>query len=332
LRIGKDKTLVKSRLTTSLSALLLSTAIALSSVPVVAQDAGTPSAETELVSETASQLPAADLPTMNEQGHSFEVSSTFTGSFADVPAEAPVYSMQAPTYSAVQVQEIATELGIEGELQDLGNDTYSVEGDTGSLYATPGRLQFISSEAEPEGDLPSDEQAIASAREWLRVHNLLPANVGEGTILARTENPGRLIVGFQPVSPAPLISATPNVSATVGAEGFILESTNSWAEIKAGETYQLRGAEAAWADVESRRAWIDATLPTDQFPPNTVIGGSVEYTGISIAYTTSGIPGQEQFLQPVYVFSGQLKPDGSDQSFQVKTYVPALINSNQPVG
>jgi hypothetical protein len=325
---------VKTRLLSSVTSASLGAMIALSAVvaPIAAQDTTTPSADTELVTETASQLPAADLPTMNEQGHAFEVSSTFNGSFADVPVEAPVYSMQAKTYTAEEVQDIASRLGLEGEIQDLGNDTYSVEGETGSLYATPGRLQFISSESEPEGELPSDEQAIASAREWLRVRNLLPANVGEGTILARVENPGRLIVGFQPVSPAPLISASPNVTATVGADGFVLEATYAWAELVAGETYQLRGAESAWAEVESRRAWIDATLPTDQFAPNTVIGGSVEYTQISIAYTTSGVPGQQQYLQPVYVFSGEMAPDGSDQRFPVKAYVPALINSNQPVG
>lgn len=314
------------------AAILISAAIALSAaVPLAAQE-GTPPAETELVSETASQLPAADLPTMNEQGHTFEVSSTFSGTFGDVPVEAPVYSMTAPTYTREQVQQTASNLGLEGEIQDLGDDTYSVEGDPGSLYVTPGRMQFISSEDAPEGGLPDDSQAIASAREWLRVNNWLPANVGEGSVLTRVENPGRIIVGFQPVSPAPLISASPNVTVTVGPEGAVLESTNSWAELIAGDTYQLRGAEAAWAEVESRRAWLDATLPTDQFAPGSTVGGAVEYTKISIAYTTSGVPGEEQYLQPVYVFSGELVPDGTDQRFPVKAYVPALINSNQPVG
>jgi hypothetical protein len=318
--------------TNRFAVIAMSAAIAFSAaIPLAAQES-TPPADTELVTETASQLPAADLPTMNEQCHTFEVSSTFSGTFSDVAVEAPVYSMQAPTLTSEQVKETASNLGIEGEMQDLGNDTYSIEGDVGSLYVTPGRMQFISSEDAPEGDLPDDAQSIASAREWLRVNNWLPANVGEGSVLARVENPGRMIIGFQPVSPAPLISASPNITVTIGPEGAVLESTYGWADLVAGDMYQLRGAESAWAEVESRRAWLDATLPTDQFAPGTTVGGSVEFTRISLAYTTSGIPGEQQYLQPVYVFSGELVPDGTEQRYPVKAYVPALINSNQPVG
>lgn len=323
---------MKSRTTTRIASLLLSATLALSAAaPLAAQDS-TPPAQSEIVSETASQLPAADLPSMNEQGHTFEVSATFNGSFSEVPVEAPVYSMQATTYTAEDVQAAAQRVGLEGEVQTLGNDTYVVEDETGSLYVTPGRMQYISSEATPEGDLPADDQALAAAREWLRTHGLLPANVGEGSIMARVESPGRVIVNFQPVSPAPLISVTPNVTATVGPGGAILEATYNWADIVAGDVYQLRGAEAAWTDVESRRAWLDASLPTDSFEPGSTIGGSVEYTRVSIAYTTSGIPGGQQYLQPVYVFSGELTPDGSEERYPVRAFVPALINSNQPVG
>lgn len=318
--------------TSRAAALLLSATLALGAVaPIAAQDS-TPPSETELVSETASQLPPADLPSMNEQGHTFEVSSTFSGTFADVPTESPVYAMQVTTYTADDVQASAAKIGLEGEVQNLGNDTYVVEDDSGSLYVTPGRMQYISSEDAPEGDLPSDEQAVAAGREWLRTNGMLPANVGEGAIMARIEDPGRVVVSFQPLEPSPLISATPNVAATVGAGGKVIEATYNWAELVAGDVYQLRGAEAAWTEVEGRRAWIDASLPTDVFEPGTTVGGSIDYTRVSIAYTTSGIPGQQQYLQPVYVFSGELTADGSDQAFPVHAYVPALINSNQPVG
>lgn len=323
---------MNSPTTQRIASLLLSATIALSAAAPLAAQEGTPPAESEIVSETASQLPPADLPSMNEQGHTFEVSATFSGTFSEVPVEAPVYSMQATTYTAEDVQASATKVGLEGEVQTLGNDTYVVEDDSGSLYVTPGRMQYLSSEEAPEGDLPADDQAIASARDWLRTHGLLPANVNDGSIMARIESPARVIVNFQPVSPSPLISVTPNVTVTVGAEGAILEATHNWAEIVAGDLYQLRGAEAAWTEVESRRAWLDASLPTDVFEPGSTIGGSVEYTRVSIAYTTSGIPGEQQYLQPVYVFSGELVPDGSEERYPVRAFVPALINSNQPVG
>ena len=49
--------------------------------------------------------------------------------------------------------------------------------------------------------------AISTAREWLRERTLLPADVGDGKVLVRSETPKRIIVGFQPIQPSPIISA-----------------------------------------------------------------------------------------------------------------------------
>ncbi len=291
----------------------------------LAQETGSPA-------ETGAELPAADLPSMNEQGHRFELSSTFQGTFDGVPTEAPVYRMELPTYSAEQVAEMAGRLGIEGEADDLGGGSFRVESREGQLFITQGRVQYISSAPVEDGDLPDDESAIATAREWLRQHGLLPADVGEGTVLTRSESPKRIIVGFQPIQPRPLISATPMVSVSMGVNGQVTEAMNGWARLQQDVVYQLRGADFAWGEVEDRRAWVDATLPTSEFEPGSTIGGAVVYTQLSLAYTTSGIPGENQYLQPVYVFHGELTPDGTDSRYQVRAYVPALINSNQPVG
>lgn len=282
--------------------------------------------------ETGSTLPAADLPSMNQQGHRFELSSTFNGNFDGVPNEAPVYRMELLTYSSEQVQELAESLGVDGEVSDLGGDTFSVQSREGQIHVTQGRVQYMSLAAAEEGDLQGDETAISTAREWLRERGMLPGDAGEGTVLSRSDQPQRVIVGFQPVQPSPLISSTPLVSVSMGPNGQVLEATNGWARLTQDVVYQLRGADFAWQEVEERRAWIDASLPTEDFPPGTTIGGAVVYTQLSLAYTTSGIPGENQYLQPVYVFHGEFTPDGEDSRFQVKAYVAALINSNQPVG
>ena len=288
--------------------------------------------DTGAAGETGAALPAADLPTMNPQGHRFELSSTFTGNFDSVPTEAPVYRMEMVTYSAEEVQDIAGRLSIEGDVNDLGGDTFSVQSREAQIHVTQGRVQYMSLTAAEEGDLQGDDASISTAREWLRERGMLPGDVGDGTVLERSEQPPRVIVGFQPVQPRPLISATPLVTVSIGPNGQVLEATNAWARLTQDQVYQLRGADSAWQEVEERRAWVDASLPTDQFDAGASIGGAVVYTQLSLAYTTSGVPGESQYLQPVYVFHGELTPDGSESRFQVQAYVPALINSNQPVG
>lgn len=295
--------------------------------PSLAQESTPSSSESEL----SAQLPAADLPTMNEQGFVFELESTFTGSLASAPTEAPVYEMTLQRQDQASVQNIATKLGIEGEVTDQGGGSFAVEGD-GSLYVTPGLAQYISDTALPEGQLPSDEEAIAYAREWLRQTRLLPTNIGAGAIETRVESPARVIVTFKPIEPDALLSSSPGITVVMGPNGAILEASFRWAELRAGDVYQLRDPEATWLEVAERRAYLQAAVPADVFPQGSTVTGTAEYSSVALSYTTSGIPGETQYLQPVFVFTGQLSPEGSEQSYPITAYVPALVNSQEPVG
>ncbi|HWV25247.1 MAG TPA: hypothetical protein VNZ58_13750 [Thermomicrobiales bacterium] len=316
---------------TRIPALALSAMLALGlTAPVLAQDDAT--APSETTSETAAQLPAANLPSMNAQGFVFEIESDYNGTFSPLPDEAPVYTMSSPTVDEDQAKSIAEGLGIDGDVDNKGEGTFNIAGDGGSLFITPGMMQYISDMSVPEGDVPNDDQAVAFAREWLRQVKLLPANVGEGTVQTRIENPPRVVVSFQPVKPAPLLSASPNITVTMGPNGSILESTYQWADISQGDVFQLRGTDSAWDEVKGRRAYVQTELPTDTFEPGSTITGHAEYTNVSLAYTISGLPGEKQYLQPVYVFTGKLTPEGSEKSYTVTSYVPALINNQQPVG
>ncbi|HEV2072543.1 MAG TPA: hypothetical protein VGR29_02780 [Thermomicrobiales bacterium] len=322
-----------TRRSSFLSMLILSATLTLSTAaPVLAQDGSTPVPGSEISSETTSQLPAADLPTMNQQGFVFELESTYDGAFTQLPEEAPVYTMRFPQVDAERAKTLAGNLGIDGEVETEDNATFDVQDESGSLFIVPGMMQFISFAEIPQGDLPTDEQGIAFAREWLRQVNLLPADVGEGKVVTRIEDPPRIIVSFQPITPSPLLSATPNITVTLGPEGAVLESSYRWADISQSDLYQLRGTSAAWTEVESQRSYLETLLPSDQYEPGAMITGVATYDQVSLAYTSSGIPGEQQYLQPVYVFSGQVTPEGSDTSYPITSYVPALINSQQPVG
>ncbi len=300
------------------------------SAPFAAAQDSTPAPPGD--SEIATQLPAADLPTMNEQGYLFELESTWTGSFDSVAREAPVYRMDVPSHDAASVGQIASRLGIEGDVEDQGSGTFAVAGDNGSLFVTGGLEQYVSTSEIPEGDLPDDEQAVAFAREWLRQTQLLPADAGDGFVVARVEEPARIIVSIEPLRPENLLSTYPSITIIMGPDAVVLEASFRWSDLSTTDTYSLRPVDAAWTEVAEKRSYLQTEVPADIAEPGDTITGQAVYDSVSIGYTTSGIPGEAQYLQPVYVFTGTLTPAGSDNVFPITAYVTALVNSQQPVG
>lgn len=295
---------------------------------VAAQDSTAPAGDTEI----SSQLPAADLPSMNEQGFLFELDSTWEGSFGSVPSEAPVYRMTMPTYDSESFGTLAGKFGIEGDVQDLGSGSWEVSSDAGSLYAAPGFSQYISSAEVSEGDLPSDEQALAYAREWLRQTGTLPADAGTGTVVERVEDPARVFVAIKPVHPEHLLAAYPNITIVMGPNAQVLEASFRWYDLQVADTYALLPPTTAWQEVSDRRAFVQAEIPADVADPGATIRGRATYTSVIVSYTTSGLIGENQYLQPVYIFQGNVQIEGSDQTYKISAFVPALINSQQPVG
>lgn len=282
-------------------------------------------------SELAKELPPVDLPTMNVQGFVFNIESTYSGTPSGTPTDAPVYSMMLQSLNGDQAKALADALGIDAEVKDQGNGTYSATGN-GKLFVTPGLAQYVAPGASPEGSLTSDSDIIAAAREWLRSKGQLPADAGEGSIEAKVDNPAQAIVVFLPVSPSPLISSIPSISVTVGANNTIVEASWRWADLSHSDTYQLRPLDQAWTEVVERRSYVNAALPAGTYPDGSTIEGAAIYSSVSIAWAPSGVPGEQQYLQPVYVFTGKLTPKDAKESYTVTAYVPALANSKQPVG
>lgn len=295
--------------------------------PATAQDA---TQEPSDDSELAPQLPPVDLPTMNAMNHRFEVDAVWTGS-AGTPEEMPVYRFQPVVYSEEEVIRIAGELGVEGEISAQGEGSYSITGN-GSIFTTPGLLQYVSA-AEVEGEeLPGDTEAIAFARDWLRTMSLLPANIDDGEVLTQIDAPARKIVGFQPSSPTPLLSSTPGITVTLGPAGTVIEARINWAEITETDVYRLRTVEDAFAVVESRQSYLDVSLPADDFPQGTTVSGVASFDRVSVAYSSSGVPGDTQYMQPVYVFEGSLATTDFESTYEIIAYVPAIVTGLEPVG
>jgi len=174
--------------------------------------------------------------------------------------------------------------------------------------------------------------AVELAREWLRTSSLIQPDLGDGTVVSRDDATGRLVVVFTPVEPMGLLAAYPSINVSLGRGGVVLEVSSRWAAIQRADLYQLRPSEEAWRQVESGQGYIETDLAGASIAQGSVVSGLVTYETIGLVYTTAGPPGDGQYLVPIFVFRGQLTPEGSTQAFAIQAYVPALAISDTPVG
>ncbi len=281
--------------------------------------------------EVTQALPGADIPSTNVQGFSFNLEASLAADLAAVVTEAPVYRLNATEYDAEAVTALAATLGITGAVEDRGSGTFSASGN-GELFVTPNLIQYLSPAQPGEGDLPDDTAAVEIAREWLRTSSLIQPDLGNGSVVSRDDANGRLVVVFTPVEPVGLLSAYPSITVSLGRGGVVLEVASRWAAIQRADLYQLRPSEEAWRQVESGQGYIEVELDGSGIAQGSVVSGLVAYAAIGLVYTTAGPPGDGQFLVPIFVFTGQLTPEGAAGSYPIRAYVPALAISDTPVG
>jgi hypothetical protein len=291
----------------------------------------TPEAGNDNSSEIAPELPPPDLPSISAQGYSYDLDARLNTDLDGVPTQSAVYTMQREVTTKDDAQRLVDNLKIGADLVEQGENIWSANGD-GSLFVSPDFIQYTSQAPIPDGDLPVDKDAIAFAAEFLRTSGLLPPNMGDGAVTDRSDDAKRMTVSFGPGEPGNVLSGYPGVTVTLGPNGIILEATKRWATILRTDVYQLRSANEAWQQVLSNQGYIEADIDAADLPAGATVTGSVTYNNVSIAYTTSGPPGGQQYLQPIYVFRGRIRLEGSDTTYAIRTYVPALSNSGAPVG
>jgi hypothetical protein len=281
--------------------------------------------------EIAPELPAPDLPTGSAEGYTFDLKYALGADLEGLPRESSVYQLLREEPSEKSVAKLAKKVGITGDVQDRGDGTFEAEGN-GKLFVSIDQTVYTSEADAGDSDLPSDEKAIADARDWLRKTSLLPPDIGDGSIVARLDDSHRVIVGFSPIEPSPILSGYPSISVTVGSSNEILEAQIRWANIVRADVYQLMSADEAWQLVSSGQAFLNTDLSGANIDPGTDVTGRVTFSSISIAYASAGPPGGVQYLEPVYVFEGRIRPEGSKKTYPITAYVSALSNSGAPVG
>lgn len=281
--------------------------------------------------EVTNELPPPDLPASNPQGYTYTIKSTLKADESQIPTEAPVYAIERDPMSEKQAQKITNRLEIGADVESRGNSVYAASGN-GEVYLSPDLIQYFSLAQIEDGDLPTDEDAVAFAQDWLRLKVLAPKDIGEGVVVARSEETNRVVVLFTPKEPVGVLSAYPSIVVTLGPGGTVIEASSRWADVVRGDVYQLRPVDEAWNEVKSGEAFIEAQVPEGVIEPGGEVVGKATYDSVEIAYTTAGPPGGAQYLEPIYVFVGRLQIDGQEGTVPIKAYVAALSNSGAPVG
>ena len=283
-------------------------------------------------SEVTQQIPPADLPSGNQRGYDLRIDASLKADLSSAPQRADVYKLTVKPMSKDETTALAKALGLSGSVEDRGNSTYAVSGN-GDLFVSPMLVQYLSNQTPTLAKLPSDDEAVGYARDWLRKVNLAPADMGDGKVSSRTEAVGRVTVTFAPAQPTNILAAYPNITVVVGSDGTVLEAAVRWASVSLADHYLLRTGDSAWKDVESGNAYIEAAFDNQKLDVGSVVEGKATYTQISLAYTTGGTPGGDQYLEPVFVFSGKLQATkGASGTTDIKAYVPAIVTQNTPVG
>ena len=271
-------------------------------------------------------LPPADIPSGSSGGGQVRLTYHLNMSLQQVPQQAPVYQLQPRVWSADDAASLAKSLGITGDVQDQGNGSFRASGN-GELYISNSLVQYIapsggaSGTPTSGGELPDNGTLVQTARGWLVEQDLLGASIGPGTVTSRDETNGVAQVQFKPVEPDTLLSAIPSANVTIGSSGAVTEAFVRWPAAMPRSTYGLRSASALWSDASSGRGYIEINNG------GAAVSGDATITSASLAYTTAGDPGTQQYLVPLVVFSGQVS-DGTP----IKIYVSAAGAQSAPRG
>lgn len=268
------------------------------------------------------QLPAPQLPS---GGASTTLSLDYQLglSLENLPAAGTVYQIGWPVLTIDQAQAMADQLGIQGEVAQLGNGTFEVSGEAGYLYISPLETVYQSS-ATGEGAAPTESEALSVALQWLLSTGLVGDNNDGGVVIATDDATGNIVTRFQPAEPSPILSPIPGATVTVGAGGTVVEAQIHWQNTFSASDYGFSAPINLWEAVASGQGYLEADL--SGVDASSGLTGTATMTSYSIAYTIAGGPSIGHYLTPVIVFEGTARIDQTGAEVPVSVSVSAVYD------
>lgn len=263
---------------------------------------------------------------------------------ADLPGEAAVYGLEAVVDPQAEAEAVAAILGFSGPAEIIDVPPYAGTGSAGekqymwhdgtadlSYRPSEGSLSYLLlDQANPSGDVvvTGESGAVAAARGFLESKGILSPSmevesVTEITPSAGTEgevvaSPRMWQVHFQKEIAGAVIRGD-MADAVVNDRGIVFNFSLTSRDITGESSYPLRPVEEAWQSVADGKALWIRTMPL----PDDGEVRTAKVTGVSIAYYEL-LPGKQQdYIQPLYEFSGVVNgPEG--QEYPVLIYATAV--------
>jgi len=236
-----------------------------------------------------------------------------------------VFTITWPSPNAAQVDDLARKLGLTGPVRQPKAGIYTVDGNgrlsvdaKATVYAPP-------AVATAANSLPDDHTAISSARTWLAMHDLLPADVGTADV---RHNSDTLDVIFHPKALPDILSDTPGIRVRIGPGNVVQEVQRAWpGELRPG-AYDLISLDDAWQQAQVR-GMVVLRPPAGLSVP---LNATALINNVSLAYAVASDQKGRDYLQPVYLFNGTVTIPDHDTGAEIHIAVPAVRNVQQPAG
>jgi hypothetical protein len=289
---------------------------------------------TVAVDNQKAQLPELFIPSPG-QGVADKVDFQVTAKADKLPSEALVYKFKKINYTKDEVQGMATKLGMKGNAREQsdslivqdGDKLLEVEKNSGKiLYLNRTHMDQKTVDGQAK-QIPTDEQAIQYATEFLKQMNWLPENfqvrgVTENREIAGNLNPetdkgtvlSKTVHLYKHVNGKPVLGVS-RITVEVGHQGEIEAVRKYHKEQEDFQKYKLKSMDQAVQELKDKKGMINI----EEGASDSVLD-QVELT----YWEDAGSIDEQPYLQPVYFFKGKYKLNGKEATFS--GVVPAVDN------
>lgn len=277
-------------------------------------------------------------------GYTFTFDYSLGGSLAGgLPALAEkqtVYKLMPFEFTEAHVGALAKNLGLGGAIsRDPFHDGWTLstgDGQGRTIMAFDDGYVIYNDNYDwapaTRAELPSDERAIAVAREWLTKTSGFvpdaasgPSALSQGTVAAELDQ-GSVLVTFRPAEPADVITVNPGAAVRIGRDEKIIMGQATWYPADKTSAYPLRTAAQAWEMVKAGKGALK--IDFNKYGP---FGDVMEVTGPaacdSVRLGWALVMGTDKtpYQVPVYIFSAKADvPTQTGGQLPFEVYVPAV--------